>query len=235
MSVTEGAKPRGSQRWLQIAVNRRPQVIDGALAGSLHLARGDSIRWLSPLEDDDPPFKEYRDEEFLQRLGIKLERKPLVDFWPRGGPQWDGLARTDSGRYLLIEAKANIPEFDSTPSAASSRSLVKIRQALDDTKKSLSVRHPVDWTQCFYQYANRLAHLYLLKELNKIDAAALVFIYFVGDTTVPGRKPVSREGWEAAIDLAHHHLGVRPNAPWMRQNVFDAFIDVDDLRHIPWP
>ena len=30
------------------------------------------------------------------------------------------------------------------------------------------------------------AHLYFLKELNKIDAA-LVFAYFVGDTTVPGR------------------------------------------------
>ena len=227
-----GGAKRGSQMWLQLAVNRRPQVIDGAVAGSLHLERGDSISWLSPLGDDAPSFKEYRDEEFLQRLDIKLERKPLADFWPRGGPQWDGLARTDSGRYLLIEAKANIPEFDSSPSAASTRSLDKIQQALGDTKDFLKVRKPVDWTQCFYQYANRLAHLYLLKELNKVDAA-LVFVYFVGDTTVPGRKPVSREGWEAAIDLAHNHLGVSPNSPWMRENVFDVFINVDDLKQIP--
>ncbi len=234
MSVTEGAKPRGSQRWLQLVVNRRPQVIDGALAGSLHLERGDTIRWLSPLEDDDRPFKEYRDEEFLQRLDIKLDRKPLADFWPPGGPHWDGLARTKSGRCLLIEAKANIPEFDSTPSAASESSRKKIKSALDDTKKFLRAGNRADWTKCFYQYANRLAHLYLLEELNKVPAA-LVFVYFVGDTTVPGRKPVSREGWEAANDLALNHLAVRPNAPWMRENVFDVFIDVNDLKDIPWP
>ena len=111
---------------------------------------------------------------------------------------------------------------------------MKIQQALDDTKKFLRAGKRADWTTCFYQYANRLAHLYLLRELNKLDAA-LVFVYFVGDTTVPGRKPVSREGWEAANDLALNHLAVRPNAPWMKQNVFDVFINVDDLRHISSP
>ena len=30
----------------------------------------------------------------------------LVDFWPRGGTVWDGLARTSRGRRLLMEAKA---------------------------------------------------------------------------------------------------------------------------------
>ena len=88
---------------------------------------------------------------------------------------------------------------------------------------------------CFYQYANRLAHLYFLKELNKVDAA-LVFIYFVGDTTVSGKDPVSREGSrQAAIDLATHHLGVRIHSPWIRDNVADVFIDVGDLSHIAWP
>ena len=230
----EGAAPRGSQHWLQIAVNQCPEVIDNAIVNALGIPQGESIRWLSPLKRDDPPFKEYRDEEFLQQLNIKLERKPLADFWPRGGPQWDGLARTIGDRCILVEAKANIPEFDSIPSAASSRSRVKIQQALDDTKKFLRAGKRADWTTCFYQYANRLAHLYLLRELNKLDAA-LVFVYFVGDTTVPGRKPVSREGWEAANDLALNHLAVRPNAPWMKQNVFDVFINVDDLRHISSP
>ena len=42
-------------------------------------------------------------------------------------------------------------------------------------------------------------HLYFLKKLNCVDAA-LVFIYFTGDDTVPGREPVSREGWQTAID-----------------------------------
>ena len=217
--------------WLQLAVNRRPKVINDALTESLKLERSDTIRWLSPLENDDPPFKEYMDKEFLERLCINLEHTPLKDFWPRSGPRWDGLAKTNGDRSLLIEAKANIPEFDTTPSSASSGSLEKIQQALDDTKEFLKVRKQVDWTTCFYQYANRLAHLYLLKELNKVDAA-LVFVYFVGDDTVPGRDPVSREKWEAAIELAHHHLGVRPNSPWMKQNVFDVFIDVHDLNDV---
>ena len=231
--MQNGRAAKGSQRWLQLAVNRRPQVMDGALAGALHLERGDAIKWLSPLEEDDPPFKEYRDEEFLQRLGIQLEQRPLANFWPRGGPQWDGLARTASGRCILIEAKANIPEFDSTPSAATARSRVKIQQALDDTKEFLRAGKRADWTQSFYQYANRLAHLYLLKKLNKVDAA-LVFVYFVGDDTISERLRVSREQWEGAISLALHHLAVRPNTRWMKENVFDVFIDVKHLEHIPW-
>ena len=70
--------------------------------------------------------------------------------------------------------------------------------------------------------------------MNKVDAA-LVFVYFLGDTTVPGRNPVTREGWEAAIGLATHHLGVSTNSLWIRENVKDVFIDVSDLRHIAWP
>ena len=64
--------------------------------------------------------------------------------------------------------------------------------------------------------------------LNKVDAA-LVFVYFVGDTTVSGTEPVSREGWGTAIDLATHHLGIRSHIPWIRDNAADVFIDVDDL------
>ena len=70
--------------------------------------------------------------------------------------------------------------------------------------------------------------------LNKVDAA-LVFVYFLGDATVPRRNPVTREGWEAAIGLATHHLGVSTNSRWIRENVADVFIDVNDLRHVPWP
>ena len=232
--MTEGAVLRGSQRWLQVAVNRCPELIDNAFVEVLGLPQGESIQWLSPLETDIPPFKEYQDAEFLERLGISLRERPLGDFWPARGPVWDGLARTSGGRSLLIEAKANIPEFDSSESKAlSERSIAKIQGALDETRGFLRAGNRADWTKCFYQYANRLAHLYLLKQLNKVDAA-LVFVYFVGDTTIHGRKPVSREGWEAANDLALHHLGVRPNSPWMRRNVFDVFIDVDDLSHIPW-
>ena len=102
------------------------------------------------------------------------------------------------------------------------------------TQAFLRVRPRTDWSRCFYQYANRIAHLYFLREVNKVDAV-LVFVYFVGDTTVTGVKPVSREGWEAAIALATEHLGLRASSPWIRRNVADVFFDVNDLSHARWP
>ena len=230
--MNETAALRGSQRWLQIAVNRCPGIIDDAISRAMGLGQDESIEWRSPLESED--FIEYRDHAFLERLGLRPQRRKLSDFWPARGPVWDGLARTSAGRSLLIEAKANIPEFNSSPTGASGRSLTKIRAALEETRSFLRVTSETDWTRCFYQYANRLAHLYFLRELNGIDAT-LVFIYFTGDTTVPGRDPVSREGWEAAVSLATNHLGVHPSSPWLRENVIDVFIDVNDLSQIPWP
>ena len=230
--MNKNAALRGSQRWLQLAVNRCPDVIDDAISGSMGLDQHEKIEWLSPLESED--FIEYRDQAFLERLDLGPQHRKLSDFWPARGPVWDGLARTSAGRSLLIEAKANIPEFDSSPTRASARSLTKIEEALEETRTFMRVTATTDWTRCFFQYANRLAHLYFLKELNGIDAA-LVFVYFTGDTTVSGRDPVSREGWEAAIGLATYHLGVRLSSPWIRENVVDVFIDVDDLGHISWP
>lgn len=230
--MNEYAAPRGSQRWLQLTANRRPDVIDGAIAKAGGLEHGETVQWLSPLESD--AFTEYRDHAFLERLGITPRHRRLEDFWPARGPVWDGLARTSGGRYLLIEAKANIPEFDTSPTDASEESRRKIRKAFDETKAFLRVHSKRDWSECFYQYANRLAHLYFLRELNKVDAA-LVFVYFMGDKTVCGVNPVSHEGWLAAIDLANHHLGIRAHSPWIRDNVADVFIDVGDLDRITWP
>ena len=70
--------------------------------------------------------------------------------------------------------------------------------------------------------------------MNGVDAV-LVFVYFLGDTTVSGEKPVTREGWQAAISLANEHLGLRTSSPWLGDNVAHVFIDVNDLRHIEWP
>ena len=107
---------RGSRRWLQIAVTRCPDVVDGAISRAIGLRQDETIEWLSPLESED--FIEYRDQSFLERLGINLRHRQLSDFWPVGGPVWDGLARTSTGRSLLIEAKANVPEFDTNPTGA---------------------------------------------------------------------------------------------------------------------
>ena len=106
---------------------------------------------------------EYRDHEFLEVLEITPQHRQLSEFWPAGGPVWDGLARTSRGRHLLVEAKANVPEFDSSPTRASGRSLTKIGEALGETRSFLRVAVDTDWTGCFYQHANRLVHLYFLR------------------------------------------------------------------------
>ena len=232
MRKEQDAACRGSQRWLQIAVNRCPDVIDSAISQALCLPDSEDIEWRSPLECDG--FAEYRDGQFLDRLGVSLACRPLKDFWPKMGPQWDGLARTSNGRLLLVEAKANIPEFDSSPTGATGDSLKKIKAALAEIKEFLGVKSKTDWSRCFYQYANRLAHLYLLRELNCLDAY-LVFVYFVDDRTRPDECPVSRKEWEAAISLATNHLGIPRSHPWVSKNVVDVFIDVDALSHVPWP
>ena len=136
-------------------MNRCPNVIDEAVAKAINLDQDETIQWLSPLESD--AFTEYRDQGFLERLGIRPQHRHLVgDFWPPGGPVWDGLARTSGGRCLLIEAKANLPEFDSSSTRASQKSLHKIKRALEETRTFLGISSEADWSKCFYQYANRL-------------------------------------------------------------------------------
>jgi hypothetical protein len=103
--IVQPSATRGSQHWLQRFVETCPARLDSAIGLG-------ALEWLSPLESDD--FSEYRDAGFLQRLGVELAKRPLVTFWPTGGPVWDGLARAQNGACVLIEAKAHIPEMASS-------------------------------------------------------------------------------------------------------------------------
>ncbi|MDP2754285.1 MAG: hypothetical protein Q8P40_07840, partial [Nitrospirota bacterium] len=163
---------RGSQRWLQFFVNERPDYLNKTIGLG-------NIKWLSPLMSDE--FAEYRDKAFLDLLGIRLKNRLLSDFWPNGGPQWDALGFSESGEAILVEAKAHIQEIFSPPSQASPKSLKRILKSLDETSSALRAQPGLDWSRRFYQYANRLAHAFLLKELNDIPIR-LLFIYFTGDT-----------------------------------------------------
>src|SRR6266404_6326382 len=112
---------RGSQKWLQVGVNRYPEIVNGALRASANMPTGTAIEWLSPVESEG--YVEYRDQAFVKKLGLSLKHRPLIDFWPPRGPVWDGLARTSTGEVLLVEAKAHILEMISPASKASSSSL----------------------------------------------------------------------------------------------------------------
>ena len=214
---------KGSQKWLQRLVNDSPRIINSPLQQRLKIPTSDNIIWLSPLVNDE--YAEYRDNSFLDRLNIVLPTKQLKDFWPRGGPVWDGLAKSDSGKIFLVEAKAHIPEAVSSGTGAGPESLKLIRQSLAETKKYLRSKSPNDWSSTFYQYTNRLAHLYLLRVLNDIPAY-LVFIYFLNDQKMNG--PSSIPEWRGAIELLHAYLGIKETR--LPDYIIDVFVDVREIR-----
>jgi len=210
----------GSQRWLQMAVNRKPQLLLGALQRSGAIAPRASVTWCSPLEKDD--FQEYRDGHALEKAGIATAslKKPLLEFWPARGPVWDALGITSEGHPLFLEAKAHIPEAATPASKASSASLQLIEQSLGQARQFYAPRATATWSNLFYQYANRLAHQYFLQKLNDVPST-LVFLYFVNADDMLG--PMSAEEWNGAVRLIHAVLGLPKDLK--RYGVFDAFLD----------
>jgi hypothetical protein len=181
------------------------------------------VTWLSPLADDG--FAEYRDDCFLDRLGVKAQGVPLSKFWPRNGPRWDGLGKASGNRPLLVEAKAYIEEEVSSPSGAGEKSQPLVRRSLDKVKEFLRSTSPHDWSRLYYQYTNRLAHLYFLRQLNRIDAY-LVFVYFCHAPDVPG--PSSATEWQAANRLLKATLGLGKSHRLSRY-IAEVYIDAREL------
>jgi hypothetical protein len=157
-------------------------------------------------------------------LGINLPRVSLSDFWPSRGPVWDGLGKSDSGNVFLVEAKSHISEVLSPKTGAGERSFQRIKKSLDRTKAFLNSKSDHDWTTTFYQYTNRLAHLYLLRALNEVPAY-LVFLYLVNDKDMHGPKSVDE--WTGAVSLLKSYLGL--GRPRLDKYVAEIFIDVKAL------
>ena len=59
-----------------------------------------------------------------------------------------------------------------------------IQSSLARTKEWLGVSPDADWLGRLYQSGNRLAYLYFLREIGKVDAF-LANVYFTGDPHSP--------------------------------------------------
>jgi len=213
---------KGSLKWIQYILNDHHDILDSSISKFLSGIHTQPIEWLSPLADDE--YAEYRDQTFLELLGIKLTKKELKDFWPSQGPQWDALGRIKNEAYFLIEAKAHISEIISSSQAKAKSSVSLINKSLRETKNYLNLKSGIDLTKGFYQYSNRLAHLYLLRVLNNIPAY-LVFVYFLNDHTYIS---TSREEWNGALQLMHSLLGTHKHK--LSKYVIDVFIDIKKLK-----
>ncbi len=225
----DGKARAGSRKWLQVLVNDHTELLNFCITPKLR-PRPENIEWLSPLRQDD--YAEYSDDDFLRQLGAVLDGRKLGDFWPDRGPHWDALGRTDEGQILLVEAKSHVREMLSTLKARDPVSRQKICSSLSETKWYIGSRSgdEKDWTTGVYQYANRLAHLYFLNQLNN-EKAFLVLLCFLNDTE--RRKPdthvpTTAAEWEAVIAYQERLMGIRQRHP-LTDSMVHVFIDVRDI------
>jgi hypothetical protein len=223
MRVSQPAEARGSLKWFRVLVESAfPTALDEQLREAGAIRASDRLTWQSPLRKDD--WAEYRDADFLKKLGLEPLSPALEDFWPERGPQWDALATVSDGTVFLFEGKAHVGEMASTCKAEDEGARTKITRSIAETKAAYGALDDANWLSGFYQYANRLAHLYFLR---KHDVRAmLVFVYFMGDQEMRG--PSSRTQWEERLTRVHRHLGLMGPIP----GLVNAFVPVDAWERI---
>jgi hypothetical protein len=196
-----GRAYKGSQRQVQTWVNDHATQLNQAIL-SLHpslAALEPQITWRSPLREQS--YDEYADAAFLKVIDHPELADDLAEFWPSGGPVWDGLATYESaagaGGVILVEGKSYPGELEGSGcqagrsgSQASQRSRIKIAAALRRTQSWLEMDQMPDWMGPLYQSANRLAHVYWLREQAKIETW-LVHLLFANDPI----RPTKPEAW----------------------------------------
>jgi hypothetical protein len=213
---------RRSEHWLRLLASERPDRFQQLFQE----ASGDtsSIEWLSPIASDG--FAEYYDAAFLERVGLSSLVPALCAFWPASGPRWDGLARTDDGQVILIEAKAHASEMISDCSAGPA-ARKRISQCMEQLKVALKIpesRRHVSWLSPYYQFCNRIAHLHFLRS-NGINAH-LVFLHFADAPDVT--EPLSVERWHWFAKQVRRSLALEHHA--LRKWDHDIVISVPDLQ-----
>ena len=111
-----------------------------------------------------------------------------------------------AGRSKGASGRIRQPAIDRAASAA------RIAAAFASVQADLGLA-PRRWDLRYYQYANRIAHLWWLRRQG-IDAH-LLLIGFLGDDERGG--PVDPAAWHAAHAGAEAELGLVPNplAPWV--------------------
>ena len=139
----------GSQRHLQTWVNNRADELNAAVIDGLAIPPGEgSINWLSSIAANR--FAEYRGGAILTALGLAAHRTALTQFWPKGGPVWDGLATVSAPGasedvYLLVEAKSYPGEVYGSGCKATAPSRRTIEAALDAASAWLNVPRTPAW------------------------------------------------------------------------------------------
>jgi hypothetical protein len=203
-STSSNGIVKGSKLQIRRLINVDPQRIEEQLRKEIPGWGTAEFDWRSPLVSEQ--YREYCDGKFLAALGLEDYSEALVgSFWPHRGPNWDALARValPHPAVLLIEAKSHRSEMASCYGGGR-ESLKIIEAAFHKTRQWLQPQNRREWTSPFYQFANRLAHLYFLRKECGLEAW-LAHVYFTGDPYYP----TSREQWEDWLREVRFELGIR--------------------------
>jgi hypothetical protein len=172
--------------------------------------------------------KEYSALDFLECINLDPAEENLRyhEYWPETGKQhWDLTGKTDDGRLILVEAKANLQEIESSTGARSG--LQKIEYAFDKARTSMGITRFSPWTSRHYQLANHIFTCWYLNEVRHIPAL-LLNVYFVGDARPDATMcPQSADEWVEAVKKEYEYLGISSDQPFINEHVKSCFIHVD--------
>ena len=207
---------KGSQLQVQIYANRRQDELEHAVRQALSTLdeAAEAIEWVSPLESKR--FAEYKDVAFLQALGLDRLAPELARYWPTGGPVWDGLARVrlkGGGEGVLLAEGKSYPDelYGAGSGATAETSKQLIKASLEQTQAWLGLPAGGErWLGTLYQPANRLAHLYFLRELAGVQAW-LVHLCFVDDVD---HIATNEAEWGRALEDLERELGLVEALPY---------------------
>ena len=192
----------------------------------------DNVTWL------DFDFSNDITEPDKELVGLSfLDKEPnyqaVISKWKEEWPQtgnsmnWDLVGytiRNDIKTWILIEAKAHIGELINN-CGAGPESLKKIEKALKITAYNIGTEILKDcpWTNNFYQLANRIYVLDLLKR-NQINAK-LINIYFMGDKIDKSRlSPKDKKTWELEISKMKKYLNIEKSNSI---DILDLYLDIN--------
>ena len=194
------------------------------LKKQLGLSSDSEIHWLDYGFDNSmiSGDKEYKQREFFEAIPEIFTPEVMAefekdDFGKNLNQNWDGIFWVGKTVYL-VEAKAHTEEIKSDCGATSKKSISEIDRCLEETRNSFNISSTNDWKKTYYQMANRIVFLYLLKKHN--IEARLVNIYFVDGyekKVVPPdsdklyiiqNKNASIEDWKKAIKKEEDYLGI---------------------------
>lgn len=163
---------------------------------------------------------EYKGISFLkERDDYPILKEKWAKFWPNTGNQqnWDAILKHDENMYVLIEAKAHLKEIESNISSTVKDSSKKaILDCFDKTQKHFDIQIINDWTQKYYQLANRLAFAKFLID-NNIQVQ-LLNLYFMNGylrrcyedkkSILEDKGVTTEEVWKIAIKKQYDYLGI---------------------------